>query len=337
MNMNRKEFLKQAGVSVAGLSAFSILPFASGCSVEKKDENSSPLFKLSLAQWSLHKTYFGEETMQAGWEYFGRTLQSDPSALLQGSEDPLYFARLAKQKYGIDAVEYVNTFYFDKATNQSYLNDLKQVADDEGVRSVLIMCDAEGALGDPDSDARQQAVENHYKWVEAAKFLGCHSIRVNAQSSGSYDEQMKLAADGLRSLAEFGDRHEINIIVENHGGLSSNAEWLAGVMEMADHPRCGTLPDFGNFRISETEEFDPYRGTELLMPFAKGVSAKSHDFDKNGNESNRDFRKLMKIVADAGYDGYVGIEYEGDNHSEEEGIIATKQLLLAIHDEFKNA
>jgi len=335
--MNRKEFLRHAGVSAAGLSALSILPFASGCSGKQKNENDSPLFRLSLAQWSLHRTYFGEETMQAGWEYFGQTLQSSPTDLLKGSEDPLYFARLAKQKYGIEAVEYVNTFYFDKASDQSYLNDLKQVADDEGVKSVLIMCDAEGALGDPDNDARQQAVENHYKWVEVANFLGCHSIRVNAQSNGSYQEQMKLASDGLRSLAEFGDQHDINIIVENHGGLSSDAEWLAGVMEMADHPRCGTLPDFGNFRISENEEFDPYRGTELLMPYAKGVSAKSHDFDENGNESNRDFRKLMKIVTDAGYDGYVGIEYEGSSLPEEEGIRATKELLLTIHDELKSA
>jgi len=336
MDINRKEFLKNAGISVAAMSALSMLPFGLGCARQEEEENS-PLFKISLAQWSLHKTYFGEETMQAGWEYFGQTLDTNPSALLKGTENPLYFPRMARQKFGIDAVEYVNTFYFDKATNQSYLNDLKQVADDEGVRNVLIMCDREGALGDPDSEEREKAVENHYKWVEAAKFLGCHSIRVNAQSSGSYEEQMKLAADGLHSLAEFGDQHDINIIVENHGGLSSNAEWLVGVMEEAGHPRCGTLPDFGNFRISEDEEYDRYKGTEELMPYAKGVSAKSHDFDSQGNETTTDFYRMMNIVLDSGYSGYVGIEYEGSRLPEEEGIRATKSLLEAIHEELLQA
>ena len=337
MDINRKEFLKRAGISAAALSTLSVLPFGLGCARQEDEEESSPLYKISLAQWSLHKTYFGEETMQAGWEYFGETLDTNPSALLQGTEDPLYFPRLARQKFGIDAVEYVNTFYFDKANDQDYLNQLKDVSDGEGVRNVLIMCDREGALGDPDSEEREKAVENHYKWVEAAKFLGCHSIRVNAQSSGSYEEQMKLAADGLHSLAEFGDEHDIYILVENHGGLSSNAEWLTGVMEMADHPRCGTLPDFGNFRISDTEQYDRYEGTRELMEYAKSVSAKSHDFDSEGNESTKDFYRLMKIVVDAGYNGYVGIEYEGDRLSEEEGIRATKTLLERIQEELKIA
>ncbi|MGF1672041.1 MAG: sugar phosphate isomerase/epimerase family protein [Balneolaceae bacterium] len=336
MELNRKEFLKSAGFSVAALSAFSVLPFGLSCSREEQ-KRTNQLYKISLAQWSLHKTYFGEETMQKGWEYFGQTLQSSPSDLLKGTEDPLYFAQQARRRYDIDAVEYVNTFYFDKAQNQDYLRDLKQVADDEGVNSLLIMCDAEGALGDPDSEARQEAVENHYKWVETAKFLGCHSIRVNAQSSGTYEEQMKLAADGLHSLAEFGGRHEINIIVENHGGLSSNADWLVGVIEMTDHARCGTLPDFGNFRISEDEVYDRYEGTEKLMPYAKGVSAKSHDFDSQGNETSTDFYKMMQIVINAGYSGYVGIEYEGSRLSEDEGIRATKKLLETVRAELTEA
>jgi sugar phosphate isomerase/epimerase len=287
---------------------------------------------LSLAQWSLHRTYFGDSLSQ-GFQSFGELLQNDPGALIQGTEDPLYFARLARERFGINAVEYVNTFYFDKAENQEYLNEMKNIADNEGVRSVLIMCDAEGNLGDPDSQARTTAVENHYKWVNMAKFLGCHSIRVNAQSSGSYDEQMERAADGLRSLTEYAAGEDINVIVENHGGLSSNAEWLASTIEMVDHPNCGTLPDFGNFRISEDEMFDYYEGTELLMPHAKGVSAKTNVFDEDGNEANLDYMRLMRIVKDAGYTGYVGIEYEGDELSEEEGIIATKNLLLRVGEE----
>lgn len=308
--MDRKLFLQQLSLTATGTLLFAASPLSlMGCNTNKE-----LFFDLSLAQWSLHRTFIRD---------------SNP----QGTEDPLNFARISREKYGINAVEYVNTFYFDKAENQEYLNEMKNIADNEGVRSVLIMCDAEGSLGDPEPNARTTAVENHYKWVDMAKFLGCHSIRVNAQSSGSYKEQMERAADGLRSLTEYAAEEEINVIVENHGGLSSNAEWLVSTIEMVDHPYCGTLPDFGNFRISEDEMFDYYEGTELLMPFAKGVSAKTNVFDEEGNEANLDYMRLMRIVKDAGYTGYVGIEYEGDDLSEEEGIIATKNLLIRVGEE----
>jgi sugar phosphate isomerase/epimerase len=244
--------------------------------------------------------------------------------------DPLDFPRVANG-FGIDAVEYVNQFFMDKAKDESYLSELKKRADDVGVKSLLIMCDREGNLGDPDNKKRTQAVENHYKWVEAAKFLGCHSIRVNAASSGSYDEQIKLAADGLRRLTEFADKYGLNVIVENHGGLSSNGAWLAAVMKAVNLPRCGTLPDFGNFRVSATEQYDRYKGVDELMPFAKGVSAKSHDFNDKGDETHTDYDKMMQIVVNKhGYRGYVGIEYEGSKLPENEGIVATKKLLERV-------
>ena len=204
---------------------------------------------------------------------------------------------------------------------------------DLGVTNWLIMCDDEGDLGDPDNARRQQAVENHYKWVEAAKFLGCKIIRVNAESKGSYQEQQKLAADGLRKLSEFGAQHKIAVIVENHGGLSSNGQWLSGVMKLVNHPNCGTLPDFGNFRVTETEEYDRYKGVTEMMPFAKAVSAKSHDFDTAGNETHTDYRKMMKIVLAAKYSGFVGIEFEGEKIDEYAGIRATKKLLETVHAE----
>ena len=195
------------------------------------------------------------------------------------------------------------------------------------------MIDGEGNLGDPNLKKRTEAVENHYKWVEAGKTLGCHSIRVNAGSAGSYEDQMFRAADGLRALSEFGAEHGLNVIVENHGGLSSNGAWLAGVMKQVNLKNCGTLPDFGNFQVKDGEWYDRYKGVTELMPFAKAVSAKSHDFDDKGNETATDYKKMMKIVLDAGYSGFVGIEYEGSKLDEFAGIRATKALLEKVRTE----
>jgi sugar phosphate isomerase/epimerase len=305
---SRRDFLQ----ATAALAAGAALPLVAGRTLLAADKD--PPFKISLAQWSLNKALFGRKL------------------------DHLDFAKTAKREFGIDAVEYVNQFFMDKARNESYLADMKKRAADEGVTNVLIMCDNEGDLGDSNEQARSKAVENHYKWVEAARYLGCHSIRVNARSNAhlSYDEQMKLAADGLRRLTEFGAKHEINVIVENHGGLSSNGAWLAGVMKEVNLPRCGTLPDFGNFRVNRTEEYDKYKGVQELMPFAKGVSAKSYAFDEKGNETTIDYPRMMKIVLDAKYHGYVGIEYEG-KIPEPEGIAATKKLLERIRDEVAKA
>ena len=301
--LTRRNFLAHSSALATGAALARVMPVATALAADKE-----PLFRISLAQWSVHRSIFGKKL------------------------DNLDFAKTAKS-FGIEGLEYVNQFFKDKAKDEKYLAEMKKRAADEGVRSLLIMCDGEGALGDPDAAKRTKAVENHYKWVEAAKFLGCHSIRVNAQSSGEYEEQVKLAADGLRRLSEFGDKHGLYVIVENHGGLSSNGEWLAKVMKTVDHPRCGTLPDFGNFRVSQTEMYDRYQGVKELMPFAKAVSAKSHDFDERGEEIHTDYHKMMKIVLDAGYRGFVGIEYEGEKMSEADGIKATKKLLERVHDE----
>jgi sugar phosphate isomerase/epimerase len=274
---------------------------------------TEPLFQISLAEWSLHRTLF------------------------DGKLDHLDFARTARKDFAIDGVEYVNQFFKDRARDQKYLAEMKKRASDHGVRSVLIMIDDEGALGDPDEARRKQAVENHYKWVEAAKFLGCHSIRVNAQSQGAYEEQLDRAADGLRRLAEFGATHQLNVIVENHGGLSSNGTWLSAVIKKVNHPRCGTLPDFGNFNLVNGQQYDRYKGVQEMMPFARGVSAKSGEFDEQGNEVRIDYRRMMKIVLAASYHGYVGIEYSGNTLSEPDGIRATKRLLELVRSELSAA
>ena len=305
-----------AGIGT-GLAATSVIPGILGAC-----NSPTPLFfSISLAEWSLNRTL-------TRW---------DRDHFTEATGNPLDFPIMARNLFGIDAVEYVNTFFFHQAEDKNYLAELKSRCDGEGVKSVLIMVDSEGNLGDPDDEGRAQAVNNHHKWVEAAKFLGCHAIRVNARSKGSWEEQMKLASDGLRSLCEFAEDFDINVIVENHGGLSSNGKWLSGVMEMVDHPRCGTLPDFGNFRIGDGEEYDRYLGTEELMPWAKGVSAKSYDFDEEGNETTIDYYRMLKIVKEAGYTGHIGIEYEGRVLSENDGILATKALLEKVGASLANS
>jgi sugar phosphate isomerase/epimerase len=305
-SLDRRTFLKSAAATGAAIG----LGATHSAALLAAEEGPMPLFKISLAEWSFHRALFDKKM------------------------DNLDFPAVAKSEFGIDCVEYVNQFFMDQAKDMAYLAELKQRCDDNGVTSGLIMCDNEGNLGDPDGAARTKAVENHYKWVEAAKYLGCHSIRVNARSEGSYEEQQKLAVDGLSRLAEFGGQHAINVIVENHGGLSSNGQWLSGVMEKVGRSNCGTLPDFGNFQIGPGESYDRYQGVRELMPFAKGVSAKSHQFDDQGNETGTDYVKMLKIVVDAGYHGYVGIEYEGQDPDEVKGVRLTQRLLERVREQW---
>lgn len=296
----RRDFIKTSAL-LGGLVACPQLSFANETTPSEK------WFSISLAQWSLHRAF------KAGHLY------------------PENFAPVARQDFGIEAVEYVSQFYEGK-TSSSYWREMRKIADDEGVKSLLIMVDGEGRLGDPVAKKRLKAAKNHKKWINAAAKLGCHSIRVNAASEGGYDEQRKLVIDGLRQLTELAEPASINVIVENHGGLSSNGAWLNSVIKGVDHSNCGTLPDFGNFTIDEDkgEYYDRYKGLEELMPYAKGVSAKSYDFDRKGTETSIDYSRALDIVKKSGYDGYIGIEYEGMGMREKAGILATKELLQSL-------
>jgi sugar phosphate isomerase/epimerase len=296
---NRREFV--------GMAALAALAPAFAAQAKQ------PWFRISLAEWSFNRSLFANKMTN------------------------LEFPVIARKSFGIEVVEYVNQFWMDKAEDKAYLAELKMRCDDNGVKSGLIMCDREGALGDPDPAARTKTVENHYKWVTAAAYLGCHSIRVNAQSTGTFGAQLDFATDGLRRLAQFGAQHNINVIVENHGGLSSNGKWLASVIEQVGLPNCGTLPDFGNFNVAQGKPYDRYLGTTELMPFAKGVSAKSYAFDAKGEETTIDYLRIMRIVRDAGYRGYVGIEFEGRDIEETQGIRATLKLLERVRDQLQPA
>lgn len=270
-------------------------------------------YKVSLAEWSLHKRYF-----ESG----------DPAKANLG------FPRDAREEFGIEGVEFVNQFFKDRARDESYLTELKKNADDQGVACLLIMIDGEGSLSDADASKRNQSVENHKKWVDAAEALGCHSIRVNTGDNYSASD-VATAVDGCSALAEYGKSRGINIICENHGGPSSDPDALLALIKGVGMDNFGILPDFGNFatkgpRDEHDYAIDIYEAVARFMPFAKGVSAKCYDFGEGGGEVYLDFPRLMKIVTDAGYHGFVGIEYEGSRLSEADGIKAAKSLLDSL-------
>jgi sugar phosphate isomerase/epimerase len=263
--------------------------------------SQTPRFKISLAEWSFHR------------------------ALGKGEMTNLDFPKIAKTVYTLDAVEYVSTFFKGKAEDTEYLKSLKDTCTKYGVKSLLIMVDDEGNLADTSAAVRQKAVENHYKWVKAAQFLGCHSIRVNARGVGTMNQVQRAAIDGLSKLSDYAAKYNINVIVENHGEYSSNGKWLSDVMKAVNKPNCGTLPDLGNFY-----EYDRYQGVAEMMPFAKGVSGKTYDFDKDGNETKIDYVKMMKIISDAKYKGYIDVEYEGEKLSEPDGVKASIALVNRV-------
>ena len=315
-NTSRRKFIAQlAGVAALGMGAVS-------CASNKKTTaanaaiTGASFFEISLAEWSFHKALFANKMTN------------------------LDFPVIAKQQFGISVVEYVNQFFKDKAGDTNYLNELLKRCNDNGVKNHLIMIDGEGGLGDLDNPKRKQAVENHHKWVDAARHLGCVTIRVNAFGEGSAEDVQNAAIESLSSLGEYAAKQNINVIVENHGSYSSDGQWLATTMKKVNKTNVGILPDFGNFCIKREggqpwggkciEEYDRYKGVSEMMPYAKGASAKTYDFDSNGNCIETDYYRMLKIIKDSGFHGYIGIEYEGDKFSEEEGIRKTKALLEKV-------
>lgn len=318
--MKRRKFIRQSGYALGSMGVLGLAACGNNTSEKKQEQttkeavvqaNASLPFKISLAEWSLHKALFSNEI------------------------DNLDFARICREDFDIDAIEYVNVFFFEKAKDATYLDELNKRADAYGIYQNLIMVDREGGMGSLNDKERMKAVENHKKWVEAAKHLGCRAVRVNAYGEGTADEVKSAAVDGLGRLAEFAKPFGLNVIVENHGGYSSNGAWLADVMKQINMENCGTLPDFGNFCIERgddgcIEEYDRYKGVRELMPYAKAVSAKTNDFNAEGDEIHTDYYRMMDIVMNAGYNSYVGIEYEGDVDDEYTGIRKSKALLEKI-------
>ncbi len=311
--MDRRKFLQQstqlaigAGIGSAFTGCSDLLSEEEALAFETAVSEDNLFFKISLAEWSLHKTIWA------------------------GEMEHLDFAKVARNEFGIEAIEYVNQFFIDKAEDTAYLNQMNQRANDNGVEQLIIMVDMEGSLATLKEENRKQAIENHLKWINAAKYLGCHSIRVSTYGKGDRTDVLNAAVDSLGQLATYAAKEDLNIVVENHGGYSSDASWLAEVMRQVNLPNCGTLPDFGNFRMSlfPPKTYDRLKGMRELMPFAKGVSAKCYDFDRNGNHKAYDLKPILAIIKQSAYTGHIGIEYEGYKLGEYAGIKATKKLLV---------
>ena len=306
---NRRDFIRN---TMFGASAFALPAM-----LESFGKPSN--LKISLAQWSLHRT------------------------LEAGKMDNLEFPGIARNRFGIDAVEYVNQFFGgvklnfkDAAVSKDYLGQLLGRSKDAGVYNHLIMVDNEGSLALPNDSERLKAVENHKKWIDAAAFLGCATVRVNLHGEGNADDKRKASVDSLGLLSEYAKTSKINVVVENHGGDSSDGKWISAVMKEVNKTNVGTLPDFGNFCIThpwgQTQDpcsnmYDRVQGLKEMLPFAKGVSAKTYDFDANGGQPKIDYPALMSVLKNAEFSGYIGIEYEGYNNNEDEGVKKTKALL----------
>jgi len=297
MKTTRRDFIKKAAIGAAGVGLASTLPdylFA--------ETNKDLFFKIAVSQFSFASQFWTQQLKA------------------------LDFPAKAKE-LGIPGLDYCSMFFADKAKDAQFLKDLKQRAADAGSYNLRIMIDGEGVLGDLNEATRLKAVDNHHKWIDAASALGCPMIRVNVEGEGDPKDLAKAAVDSLGRLIEYGKAQNIDVIVENHVGISCNAAWLAGVMKQVNSPHCGTLADFGNFCVNRTkpetndiagymktkclDEYDRYKGITELMPFAKGVHAKTHVFDSGGNDTETDFVRMFKIIKDSGFKGWVSIEYEG--------------------------
>lgn len=300
--MKRRTFIRN---SVAGTAALAVTPMLAHCSREKA-------LRISLAQWSLHRSF---------WD---------------GKLDAVDFASIAREKYDMDAVEYVNGFYVDQASDEAFWNKMKAQSDDAGVKNLVMMVDDEGDLGTASEKERLEAVENHYKWVHAAKLLGCHSMRVNAFGDADREIYRMAIMDGMSRLADYAAELDMNIVIENHGLFSSDAALIAGIIKEVNRPNFGSFPDFGNWCLSAKwgttqgdceRVYDRYKGVAELLPYAKAVSAKSYNFNEHGEDTKIDYYRMMKIVKESVYDGYIGVEYEGMEKSEHEGILITRELM----------
>ena len=283
-----------------------------------KTENLNPEIKFSLAQWSYNRELF------------------------DGKMNTFDFIKEAKS-LGFDGVEYVNQFFKEKVDDFEYLDSLKQISSASGITNVMIMIDREGDLGDSDEGKRKDAVDNHKKWVDAAAYIDCNFIRVNAHGDGTAEEMKNACSESIIRLADYAANKDIHILIENHGGFSSDASWLLALLDQINHKNVSLLADFDNWCIEREDgklwgspcikEYDRQKGMRELLPHSKGISIKSFDFDKDGYESKMDYPALFKIMKQSKYNDFFAIEYEGHNLDSRTGVQKTKALADKMIDE----
>lgn len=339
--MNRRDFINQASGAAGFLAVFPLLPsyLHFGCSPPQHPEP----FKLALNQWSLFSSFVGDTGRDGFWSDFYSTLQTDPASVLQGEFDPLDFPEITRKKFSLDAIELEASLYFAHASDMNYFQEFKNRCNAEGIKCLFISNVWSGNLGSTNNDRKPKEIaENYFKWVDIAGFLGCHSLMVNVNSRGG-DKQIikKAAVEGLGRLVDYSEKQNIHILIENHNWYSADPVWLVDIIREVNNPFCKFNVDFGNFcqkgwRNAECiEPLDPYEGVKLMMPYAKAISAKTMKFDEKGNESFIDYTRMLSIVRDSGYNGYLGIEYSGDQFPYEKGVKMTIDLINRTYKKYK--
>lgn len=284
---SRRDFIqKTALVSSAvvlppGLVSFSKI---NETKIMKKDD-------ISLAQWALV-----DEIRDGKWKN-------------------LDFPRVAREVFDLNGIEFVNTLF--DVPHVSYLNQLKQNAEDHGVKMVLIMVDAEGDGAEPTAELRKQFAVNHRKWIDIAHYLGCHAIRTNCRGPKDADpkEAMRWAVESYQMLLEYADPAGIKVSIENHGGLSNDADWMVELIKKINDPNFGTYPDWRQ----PSDEFDNVGYLRKTIPYALGQSYRNQPTEEQSAQ-------MVKISQESGYKGWYGIESSG-REAIHQGINILKKYL----------
>jgi len=309
--MKRRQFIHKNLFAAGGVMGLSQFP---GLLQEAWASDLKSEFKVSIAPWSLTRKPYGE---------------NDP--------DGIHFLDypLVARELGFEAIEHDNLHYPGDLPNDKHLAKMKQRTEEAGVTNTLILCGALGDIADSRKSRRKKANFNYERWIEAAQFLGCHQVRVVCSDhiDIDWDEKMKLTVEAVSKLADFAQGHSIELLIENHNGYTSNPNWLVEMIQKVNRPNCGILGDFTEWRIEQNPDVlypDPYKGYEILAPYVKSVGAKSTTFDVLGNELVTDYPRMFEILNKVGYQGYIAVEYFGNDLPRRKGTTMTKELVERI-------
>ncbi len=271
--------------------------------------------EIGLSTWSLHR-HMGP---------IKRQVVTDTGEKHEWTEEYpedvslLDFAGFARKEYGLTHLELIQMSF--PSTEASYLKKLRSAV--EAAEAVIenVPIDV-GDICELAPERRAEHVRNIKSWMDVAAAIGSRAVRVNTGPSREGSDALALAVESCKRLAEHADKLGLNVLIENHGGISSDPQLLKQLIESVSTERMGACPDFGGF-----DEAIRYDGLQKIMPLAKLVHAKSYAFDEHGEETAIDYARCMQIVKNSGFSGVLSIEYEGDGNASE-GIKKTKELIL---------